>query len=154
MLTRTAVQLIDPNVRFANRTLALPPQGFPVLQSDFQYPPDCGETSYRGRGRLQGLKALITGGDSGMGRAIVIAFLREGARVAINYLPAEEEDAQALSDFLAREGLAIERLPGDLTNETFCSELVQGAHDRLGGLDVLVNHAGYVFRHPRHRDTH
>ncbi|KAH7139761.1 hypothetical protein B0J13DRAFT_624580 [Dactylonectria estremocensis] len=136
------VQLIDPNVRFSNRTLELPPQGFPILQTSFQYPPDCGETSYRGSGRMRGMKALVTGGDSGMGRAITIAFLREGARVAINYLPSEEVDAQALSDFVTQEGLSIERIPGDLSNETFCAELVTEAHRRLGGLDVLVNHAG------------
>lgn len=139
-----AAQLIDPNLRFANMTLELPPQDFPILQQSFDHPPDCGETSYRGSGRLKGMRALVTGGDSGMGRAITIAYLREGAKVAINYLPEEEEDAQALSDFLAEEGLSIERIPGDLTNETFCSELVTEAYTRLEGLDVLVNHAGSV----------
>lgn len=120
------------------------PTAFPALQSDFEYLPDCGETSYRGRGRLQGVKALVTGGDSGMGRAIVIAYLREGADVAINYLPGEEQDAQALAGLLAEKDLAFERIPGDLASETFCGELVQTAHERLGGLDILVNHAGYV----------
>jgi hypothetical protein len=134
--------LIDPVTRYSNMTLSLPPQGFPILQADFVHPPDCGETSYRGSGRLGGLRALITGGDSGIGRAIVIAYLREGAHVAINYLPSEEEDAQALVDFVAKEGLSIERIPGDLSNETFCGELVVEAHRRLGGLDVLINHAG------------
>lgn len=133
---------MDPNIRFANKTLELPPQGFPILQTSFQYPPDCGETSYRGSGRLQGMKALITGGDSGIGRSITIAFLREGAEVAINYLPSEEVDAQALSDFAEQEGFSIERIPGDLVNEAFCAELVTEAHRRLGGLDILVNHAG------------
>lgn len=128
--------------RYSNKTLSLPPQDFPILQADFRHPPDCGETSYHGSGRLAGMKALITGGDSGIGRAIAIAYLREGAHVAINYLPSEEEDAQALSDFVAKEGRSIERIPGDLTNETFCGELVVEAHRRLGGLDVLINHAG------------
>jgi NAD(P)-dependent dehydrogenase (short-subunit alcohol dehydrogenase family) len=88
------------------------------------------------------MRALVTGGDSGIGRAVVIAYAREGARVAINYLPEEEEDAIALSDFLGREGISIERIPGDLLNETFCGELVTEAHRRLGGLDLLINNAG------------
>jgi NAD(P)-dependent dehydrogenase (short-subunit alcohol dehydrogenase family) len=123
-------------------TLELPPAGFPVLHTSFEHPPDCGECSYRGSGRLKGLKALVTGGDSGMGRAIVIAYLREGAQVAINYMPEEEVDVDDLADFLAPEGLTFERIPGDLLSETFCTELVNEAHSRLGGLDILVNHAG------------
>ncbi|PNP59725.1 hypothetical protein THARTR1_00604 [Trichoderma harzianum] len=115
---------------------------FPVLQSSFDQRPDCGETSYKGAGRLRGLNALITGGDSGIGRAIVIAYLREGANVAINYMEEEESDAQDLANFLAKEGLSFERIPGNLLNETFCTWLVQEAHRRLGGLDILVNHAG------------
>jgi NAD(P)-dependent dehydrogenase (short-subunit alcohol dehydrogenase family) len=125
-------------------TLELPPFAEPVLQTSFRFPPDCGESSYNGTGRLEGLRALITGGDSGIGRAITIAYAREGAQVAINYLPEEEPDAQALVDYLHGEGLTIERIPGNLLNETFCSELVGDAADRLGGLDILINHAGYV----------
>ena len=142
------VALIDPNSRFSNLSLELPPYADPVLQSSFSTPPDCGETSYRGNGRLAGLKALITGGDSGIGRAITIAYLREGAQVAINYLPEEESDASALADFLKPEGLAFERIPGNLMNETFCTALVHEANQRLGGLDVVINHAGYVHRPP------
>jgi NAD(P)-dependent dehydrogenase (short-subunit alcohol dehydrogenase family) len=122
--------------------LSLPPQTYPVLQTDFAVPPDCGEDSYRGTGRLQGLRALITGGDSGIGRAIVIAYLREGASVAINYLPDEEPDAQDLANFVAQENFSIERIPGDLTNETFCAHLVEEAASRMGGLDIMIgNHA-------------
>ncbi|CAH0051381.1 unnamed protein product [Clonostachys solani] len=139
----TPAKLIDPNLRYSNMTLEMPPQAFPVLHTSFRYPPDCGEKSYKGSGRLEGLKALITGGDSGIGRSIVIAYLREGAKVAINYLPEEEADAQALSDLMAEEGLSFERIPGDLGNEDFCTELVTEAHRRLGGLDILINHAGF-----------
>jgi NAD(P)-dependent dehydrogenase (short-subunit alcohol dehydrogenase family) len=121
--------------------LTLPPQSHPVLQRNFETPPDCGEESYRGTGRLQGLRTLITGGDSGIGRAVVIAYLREGASVAINYLPEEEPDAQDLADFVAQENFSIERIPGDLTNETFCALLVEEAASRLGGLDILIGNA-------------
>lgn len=134
--------LINPLTRFSNLTIELPPTDYPVLHTSFNHPPDCGEASYKGTGRLKGLRALVTGGDSGMGRAITIAYLREGAQVAINYLPEEEVDAQALADFLEPEGLFFERIPGDLLNETFCTELVNEAHSRLGGLDILINHAG------------
>jgi NAD(P)-dependent dehydrogenase (short-subunit alcohol dehydrogenase family) len=104
--------------------------------------PDHGETSYRGSGRLAGRKALVTGGDSGMGRAAAIAFAREGADVAINYLPEEEPDAVeviALVKATGRKGLAI---PGDLRDEEFCQRLVKQAVEGLGGLDIVVNNAG------------
>jgi NAD(P)-dependent dehydrogenase (short-subunit alcohol dehydrogenase family) len=104
--------------------------------------PDHGEESYRGAGRLAGRKALITGGDSGMGRAAAIAYAREGADVAINYLPDEEPDAKQVIDLIKAEqrtGLAI---PGDLRDEAFCQQLVQRALDGLGGLDILVCNAG------------
>ncbi|KAH7305449.1 dehydrogenase [Stachybotrys elegans] len=136
------VSLIHPSHRFQNITLQFPPQSDVVLQSAMAHPPDCGETSYRGSSRLKGMRALITGGDSGIGRAIAIAYAREGAQVAINYLPEEEADAQDLAEFLAREALPLERIPGNLLNESFCAELVKEAYGRLGGLDVLVNHAG------------
>lgn len=74
----------------------------------------------------------------------MLAYLREGASIVINYLEEEEEDAQDLVDFVADEGFSIERIPGDLRNETFCSELVKNAHKQLGGLDILVANAGYV----------
>jgi hypothetical protein len=125
--------------------VSLPAVSWPVLQSSFTTPPDCGESSYYGNNRLAGRRALITGGDSGIGRAISIAFAREGAHVAINYLPEEEEDAQALSVFLSMEGLLLEKIPGDLLNETFCTDLVHQANKTLGGLDLIVNNAGYVF---------
>ncbi|KAF2844484.1 twin-arginine translocation pathway signal [Plenodomus tracheiphilus IPT5] len=136
--------LLNPWTRYSDWNFSLPEISSPVLQSSFTTQPDCGEKSYVGRGRLSGRRALVTGGDSGIGRAIVIAYAREGANVAINYLPEEETDAQALSDFLEREGLRITRIPGDITNETFCGSLVHKANRTMGGLDLGVNNAGFA----------
>jgi len=118
------------------------PQKPPGLASKMKPRPDHGETSYRGSGRLQGRKALITGGDSGIGRAAAIAFAREGADVAINYLPAEESDAKEVIELINAEGREAIALPGDIRNEKFCGKLVNDAVKRLGGLDILVNNAG------------
>jgi NAD(P)-dependent dehydrogenase (short-subunit alcohol dehydrogenase family) len=104
--------------------------------------PDHGELSYRGSGRLAGRKALITGGDSGMGRAAAIAFAREGADVAINYFPTEEPDAREVIDYIESEGRVALALPGDLRSEAFCKKLVADAVRGLGGLDILVSNAG------------
>jgi NAD(P)-dependent dehydrogenase (short-subunit alcohol dehydrogenase family) len=104
--------------------------------------PDHGEASYRGSGRLKDRKALITGGDSGMGRAAAIAFAREGADVAINYLPAEEPDAAEVIELISAEGRKGVAIPGDLRDEAFCKSLVEHAVDQLGGLDIVVNNAG------------
>src|ERR1700684_559859 len=116
-------------------------QPWPGLAGKMKPKPDHGETSYRGSGRLTGRKALITGGDSGMGRAAAIAYAREGADVVINYYPTEEPDAQeviALIKAAGRKGVA---LPGDLRSEAFCTDLVAKAVDGLGGLDILVSNA-------------
>jgi NAD(P)-dependent dehydrogenase (short-subunit alcohol dehydrogenase family) len=104
--------------------------------------PDHGETSYRGSGRLAGRKALITGGDSGMGRAAALAYAREGADVAINYFPTEEPDAQEVIDLIRAEGRIGLAIPGDLRDEKFCQELVDRAVKGLGGLDIVVSNAG------------
>jgi len=104
--------------------------------------PDHGETSYKGSGRLKGRKALITGGDSGIGRAAAIAFAREGADVAIGYLPFEEPDAQEVIELIEAEGRKAVALPGDIREEAFCQKLVNDAVEALGGLDILVNNAG------------
>ncbi|MFD6134140.1 SDR family oxidoreductase [Isoptericola sp. NPDC060257] len=105
--------------------------------------PDHGEQSYRGSGRLDGLRALVTGGDSGIGRAVAIAFAREGADVAIGYLPEEEEDAQETARWVREAGRRAALLPGDLTDETTARGLPDRAVAELGGLDVLVNNAGF-----------
>ena len=104
--------------------------------------PDHGEKSYKGAGRLKGRRALITGGDSGMGRAAAIAFAREGADVAINYLPAEEADAKEVIALIKAEGRKGIAIPGDLREEAFCQRLVAEAVRQLGGLDIVVSNAG------------
>jgi NAD(P)-dependent dehydrogenase (short-subunit alcohol dehydrogenase family) len=129
-----------------DRTYAAPPfarqqQPWPGLACRMDPPPDHGETSYVGHGRLAGRKALITGGDSGIGRAVAIAFAREGADVAINYLPQEEEDAKAVVALIEKAGRKAVALPGDLRDAAFCRRLVADAVAGLGGLDLLVNNA-------------
>lgn len=118
------------------------PQQPPGLASKMVPPPDHGETSYRGSGRLAGRKALITGGDSGIGRAVAIAYAREGADVAINYLPEEESDAAEVIKLIEAEGRKAVAIPGDIRSEAFCQQLVNEAVSQLGGLDILVNNAG------------
>lgn len=118
------------------------PQTAPGLASKMHPLPNHGETSYRGSGRLAGRRALITGGDSGIGRAVAIAFAREGADVAIGYLPEEESDAAEVIALIEAEGRVAVALPGDIRDEAFCQTLVREAAGRLGGLDILVNNAG------------
>lgn len=125
-------------------------QSFPAQQQEppgltgaMTPPPDHGEQSYRGSGRLTGLRALITGGDSGIGRATAIAFAREGADVAIGYLPVEEDDAQETARWVRDAGRTAVLLPGDITHEGTARALPDRAVEGLGGLDVLVNNAGF-----------
>ncbi|MCF2502603.1 SDR family oxidoreductase [Dyadobacter sp. CY107] len=119
------------------------PQQVPGLASKMDPQPDHGETSYKGSGRLAGRKALITGGDSGIGRAAAIAYAREGADVVINYLPDEQSDADEVIALIEAEGRKGFGIPGDITQEAFCGELVEQAVQKLGGLDILVNNAGH-----------
>jgi NAD(P)-dependent dehydrogenase (short-subunit alcohol dehydrogenase family) len=116
-------------------------QPWPGLAGKMDPPPDHGEVSYKGSGRLAGRKALITGGDSGMGRAAAIAYAREGADVAINYFPTEEPDAQEVIALIKAEGRTALALPGDLRDEAFCRKLVEDAVKGLGGLDIVVSNA-------------
>ncbi|MFS4436541.1 SDR family oxidoreductase [Citrobacter farmeri] len=117
-------------------------QPFPGLAGKMQPLPDHGEESYQGSGQLTGKKVLITGGDSGIGRAVAIAYAREGADVAINYLPDEEEDAREVVALIKQAGRQAVALPGDIRDESFCRQLVSQAAESLGGLDILVNNAG------------
>ena len=103
---------------------------------------DLGEETYRGTGRLQGRKALITGGDSGIGAATAIAFAREGADVALSYLPEEQEDAERIAAIAREAGVTVATLPGDLRDRDYCRSLVDDAVSALGGLDIVVNNGG------------
>lgn len=141
-MTDTRLTKQDPRHQYPGPPFEKQPQPSPGLGSKMRPVPDCGETSYVGHGRLEGRKALITGGDSGIGRAVAIAFAREGADVAIGYLPSEEPDAQEVVALIEKAGRKAVALPGDITEEAFCASLVQNAHQQLGGLDILVSNAG------------
>ena len=134
--------LQDPTTKYPKPPFNAQSQPWPGLAGKMDPRPDHGETSYRGSGRLAGRKALITGGDSGMGRAAAIAFAREGADVAINYFPTEEPDAREVIELIRKEGRKAIAIPGDLREEAFCQKLVADAVSGLGGLDILVNNAG------------
>ena len=131
----------NPRDKYAKPPFKSQSQTWPGLASRMEPRPDHGETSYVGSGRLRGRKALITGGDSGMGRAAAIAYAREGADVAINYLPEEEPDAREVIDLIRREGRKAVSIPGDIRSEAFCRQLVERAVSGLGGLDILVSNA-------------
>ncbi len=132
----------DPTRKYPKPPFKRQLQPWPGLARDMDPRPDHGETSYKGSGRLAGRKALITGGDSGMGRAAAIAYAREGADVAINYHPDEEPDAREVIDLIEQAGRKGVAIPGDLREEAFCQELVARAVQELGGLDILVSNAG------------
>ncbi|MEP0547891.1 MAG: SDR family oxidoreductase [Rhodothermales bacterium] len=132
----------DPRTQYPQPPFPRQPQDAPGTIEKMEPRPDHGEDSYRGFGRMTGRKALITGGDSGIGRATAIAYAREGAAVAINYLPSESDDAESLQELIEGEGGTLVRLPGDLTDEAFCTSLIDDAREALGGLDVLVINAG------------
>ena len=137
-----AQPLQNPDTKYPRPPYQQQTQPWPGLASKMQPPPDHGETSYRGSGRLAGRKALITGGDSGMGRAAAIAFAREGADVAINYYPTEEPDAREVIALIKQAGRIGLPIPGDLREEAFCTHLVAQAVQGLGGLDIVVSNAG------------
>src|SRR5271155_1722429 len=137
----TAAPFEDPTAKYPKPPYPEQHQPWPGLASRMQPRPDHGETSYRGSGRLKGRRALITGGDSGMGRAAAIAFAREGADVAINYFSTEEPDAQEVVALIKAEGRVALAIPGDIREEKFCKELVERAVQGLGGLDILVSNA-------------
>jgi NAD(P)-dependent dehydrogenase (short-subunit alcohol dehydrogenase family) len=141
-ITKDLYTLQDPTKQYPQPKFEEQTQPVPGLDKDMTPKPDHGETSYRGSGRLPNRKALVTGGDSGIGRATAIAFAREGADVVINYLPEEEEDAKEVIALIEQAGRKAFALPGDLSDEKFARQLVHEAHEKLGGLDILACVAG------------
>ena len=132
----------DPRSQYPGPPSSVEIQAAPATQEAMTEKPDCGELSYKGSGRLAGRKALLTGADSGIGRAAAIAFAREGADVAIGYLPEEQGDAEEVAKYIREAGRKAVLLPGDVSHEGFCQRLVADAVEQLGGLDILVNNAG------------
>jgi len=120
----------------------------PGVTKDMGDEPDHGEDSYRGSGRLTGKRAIITGGDSGIGRAVAIAFAREGADVLIAYLPEEEDDARQTAELVEKAGRTAITVPGDIRDEAHCSTIVERAVGEFGGVDILVNNAAYQMAQP------
>jgi NAD(P)-dependent dehydrogenase (short-subunit alcohol dehydrogenase family) len=137
-----AAPLEDPRNKYPRPPFPEQHQPWPGLASKMQPVPDHGESSYKGAGRLLGRRALITGGDSGMGRAAAIAFAREGADVVINFLPDEQADADDVIGLIHAAGRKGIGVAGDLRSESFCNELVKRTVSELGGLDILVSNAG------------
>ncbi|SER57187.1 SDR family oxidoreductase [Sphingobium sp. YR768] len=134
--------LQDPRTQYPVPPFPKQPQPVPGIAAQMNPKPDHGEESYVGSGKLTGRKALVTGADSGIGRAAAIAYAREGADVALSYLPAEEEDAKAVVALIEAEGRKAIALPGDITDENWCRDLVAQTVEQLGGLDILVISAG------------
>jgi NAD(P)-dependent dehydrogenase (short-subunit alcohol dehydrogenase family) len=132
----------DPRVQYPRPPFPEQPQSAPGIAAEMNPKPDHGETSYKGSGKLAGRKALVTGGDSGIGRAAAIAFAREGADVAISYLPDEEGDAREVVSLIEADGRKALALPGDITDESWCRRMVEETVSGLGGLDILVINAG------------
>lgn len=132
----------DPVKQYPSPPFPKQTQPEPGLAKKMDPKPDHGEKTYQGTGRLTGRKALVTGGDSGIGRATAIAFAREGADVAINYLESEEADAKEVVAQIEAAGRKAIAIPGDISDEDFCKKLVEQTVKELGGLDILANVAG------------
>ncbi len=144
---------VDPKSQGPRPEYPQPPLEPPGLDRDMQPKADHGERSYRGLGRLTDRVALITGGDSGIGRAVAIAFAREGAHVAISYLPEEESDAEETARWVRDAGRAALTLPGDIQDPAHCDALVARAFEQFGRLDVLVNNAAFQRTYERLEDV-
>ncbi|XTZ39031.1 SDR family oxidoreductase [Salmonella enterica] len=141
-MTKNQTTIQAPTTQYYTGDYPQQKQPAPGVQAKMDPVPDCGEASYVGSGRLKNRKALVTGGDSGIGRAAAIAYAREGADVAINYLPAEEEDAQQVKALIEEAGRKAVLIPGDLSDESFARSLPKKAKEQLGGLDILALVAG------------
>jgi NAD(P)-dependent dehydrogenase (short-subunit alcohol dehydrogenase family) len=132
----------DPTKQYPGPEFPKQSQQEPGLAKDMSPKPDHGEQSYKGLGRLQGRRALITGADSGIGRAVAIAFAREGADIMMSYLPEEEPDAKEVVKLIEEAGRKVVTMPGDIADEAFCKQMIDKTVSELGGLDILVNNAG------------
>ncbi len=141
------LKMQDPRTQYPQPPFKPQHQSHPGLAKEMSPEPDNGESSYIGTGRLKGRKALVTGADSGIGRAVAIAFAREGADVAIGYLPSEEADAKEVLKLIDKAGVKAVAVPGDISQESFCQAMVAKAEKELGGLDILVNNAGTMSSH-------
>jgi NAD(P)-dependent dehydrogenase (short-subunit alcohol dehydrogenase family) len=138
----------DPREQYPTPELNGGDQDHPGLTGEMPDRPDHGEESYRGSGRLTGKRAVITGGDSGIGRAVAIAFAREGADVLISYLAEEEADAQETVQLIEKAGRTAVTVPGDIRDEAHCQAIIDRAVSELGGVDILVNNAAYQMAQP------
>lgn len=132
----------DPQEKYPKPLFPEQQQEVPGTTAEMQPKPDHGESSYKGSGKLAGRKAIITGGDSGIGRAVAIAFAREGADVLIAYLN-EDEDAQETAKYVKEAGKKAVLVPGDISDEAHCKQLIERAVSELGGIDILINNAAF-----------
>lgn len=144
----TASSLQDPKSQYPGPDFDTPMQPEPGHTNDMNPKPDHGETSYKGTGKLKGRKALITGADSGIGRATAIAFAREGADIMMSFLPEEQEDAAEVIDLIEAAGRKAYTCPGDISQEDFCKKLIVETVRQLGGIDILANIAGKQVTQP------
>ena len=143
---------IDPRNLYPKPPFPQQHQDAPGDEAEMRPRPDYGEASYRGSGKLEGRRALITGGDSGIGRAIALAFAREGADVAISYMDEEESDAAETERVVTAAGRRCVKLPGDIRDEQHCDQMIERVCSDLGGIDILVNNAGYQATHTQIED--
>jgi NAD(P)-dependent dehydrogenase (short-subunit alcohol dehydrogenase family) len=141
--SKNQFEMQDPTKQYPKPEFPEQTQPVPGLAREMDPKPDHGEESYKGLGRLTGRKALITGADSGIGRAVAIAFAREGADITLNYLPSEEPDAREVVAHIEKAGRKAVPLPGDIQDEAFCSSLVEKSRKAMGGLDLLIVNAGH-----------
>lgn len=144
--------LRDPRKMYYTGEFPDQEQDTPALQDEMKPKPDCGEENYQGYGRLKGRNALITGGDSGIGRAVAIAYAREGANVAIQFFPGEEKDAEEVKKLIEDEGKKALLLPYDLRKDYAATEIVEKTIDEFKALDILVLNAGQQISHTKLSD--
>ncbi|CAO4138903.1 SDR family oxidoreductase [Methylorubrum aminovorans] len=135
--------MTDPLTKYPRPPFDTQPQSFPGQTGKMAPEPDHGEESYKGSGKLTGKAALVTGGDSGIGRAVAIAYAREGADVAISYLPEEQKDAETVGAWIERAGRRALLLPGDIKDAAYARDIVERTAKEFGRLDILVNNAAF-----------